>query len=70
MIQTYKVLFKTGARLTQRNFDDPQLGICIQWLIQGKIQILGPNSFILMQFLAKLLQNNRLAHPPWKLAPL
>ena len=27
----------------------------------------GPNSFIFMQFLAKNLQNNRLAHPLWKL---
>ena len=29
----------------------------------------GPNSFILMQFSTKKLQNNRLVHPLWKLAP-
>ena len=29
----------------------------------------GPNSFILMHFLAKSLQNNRLAHPLWELTP-
>ena len=29
----------------------------------------GPNSFIFMQFSAKNLQNNRLAHPLWELAP-
>ena len=28
----------------------------------------GPNSFIFMQFSAKKLQNNRLAHPFWELA--
>ena len=30
---------------------------------------LGPNSFIFMQFLGKFGQNNRLAPPPWGLAP-
>ena len=29
----------------------------------------GPNSFIFMQFSAKKLQNNRLAHPLWELRP-
>ena len=28
----------------------------------------GPNSFIFMQFSARKLQNNRLAHPSWELA--
>ena len=31
---------------------------------------LGPNSFIFMQFSAKILQNNRLAHPIWSWCPL
>ena len=30
----------------------------------------GPNPFIFMQFSAKKLQNNRLAHPLWELAPI
>ena len=30
---------------------------------------LGPNSFIFMQFSVKIWPNNRLAPPPWKLAP-
>ena len=29
----------------------------------------SPNSFIFMQFSAKNLQNNRLAHPLWELSP-
>ena len=29
----------------------------------------GPNSFIFMQFSAKKMENNRLAHPLWELAP-
>ena len=29
----------------------------------------GPNSFIFIQFSTKNLQNNRLAHPLWELAP-
>ena len=29
---------------------------------------LGPNSFIFMQFSAKILQNNGLAQSPWELA--
>ena len=29
----------------------------------------GPNSFFFMQFSAKNLRNNRLAHPLWELAP-
>ena len=35
---------------------------------QGRALPHGPNSFIFMQFLAKKLKNNRLAHPPLELA--
>ena len=40
------------------------------WLIEGGSRDAppGPNSFIFMQFSAKNLQNNRLAHPLWELA--
>ena len=36
---------------------------------QGRRSPRVPNSFILMQFSAKNLQNDRLAHPFWELAP-
>ena len=43
-----------------------------QWRIQGGAPgmraPLGLNSFIFVQFSAKILQNNRLAHPPVELA--
>ena len=36
---------------------------------QGRVPLNGgPNSFIFMQFSAKKMQNNRLAHPFWELA--
>ena len=31
--------------------------------LQGRVPSPGPNSFIFMQFLAKILQNNRFEHP-------
>ena len=39
---------------------------------QGRAPHFGPNSFIFMQFLAKILQNNRFEHPrevgaPWEI---
>ena len=42
-----------------------------QWQIQGcpRVSPLHPNSFIFMQFSAKIWQNNRLAHPNRELAP-
>ena len=43
------------------------------WRIQGGVRDAcppwDPNSFIFMQFSAKKLQNNRLAHPLWELVP-
>ena len=44
------------------------------WRIQGGAKdtcppLAGPNSFIFMQLSATNLQNNRLAHPLWELAP-
>ena len=35
---------------------------------EGMRPPLCPNSFIFIQFSEKILQNNRLAHPPWVLA--
>ena len=37
---------------------------------QGSDPHLGPNFFIFMQFLAKYLQNYRLAHRPWEVTYL
>ena len=46
----------------------------IQWWIQGGASHSRPrlssHSFIFMQFWAKILQNNRLAHAPLELAPI
>ena len=36
---------------------------------QGRTPLLCPNSFIFIQFSAKILQNNRLPHLPRELAP-
>ena len=45
----------------------------MHWRIQGDTREIcpnrGPKSLIFMQFLAKKLQNIRLAHPLWELAP-
>ena len=40
------------------------------WRQGHALPVRGLNSFIFMQCSAKKLQNNRLAHPLWELAPL